>query len=97
MEYPYDCTEQLVNRYFANQLAYQTVSTKPVLEQVFRKWEADSTALLSELEKNQDLKTALLTETPWVREAQSEAEQRAPHRRALPAQAAGPGAGTDPR
>ena len=77
MEYPYDCTEQVANRYFANQLAYQTVSTKPVLEEVFRKWEADSTALLSELEKNQDLTTALLTETPWVREAQSEAEQRA--------------------
>ncbi|CAH1001485.1 hypothetical protein LEM8419_02388 [Neolewinella maritima] len=77
MEYPYDCTEQLANRYFANQLAYQTVSTKPVLEQVFRQWQADSTALLSELEKNQDLKNALLTETPWVREAESEAAQRA--------------------
>ena len=77
MEYPYDCTEQLANRYFANQLAYQTVSTKPVLEEVFNQWETDSTALLSELEKNQDLKTALLTETPWVRAAQSEAEQRA--------------------
>ncbi|WP_420459301.1 alpha-2-macroglobulin family protein [Neolewinella sp.] len=77
MEYPYDCTEQLANRYFANQLAYQTVSTKPVLEEVFNQWETDSTALLSELEKNQDLKTALVTETPWVREAQSEAEQRA--------------------
>ena len=77
MEYPYDCTEQLANRYFANQLAYATVSTKPVLEEVFRKWQADSTALLSELEKNQDLKNAVLEETPWVREAQSEAAQRA--------------------
>ncbi len=77
MEYPYDCTEQLANRYFANQLAYATVSTKPVLEQVFRKWQSDSTALLSELEQRQDLKNALLTETPWVREAQSETAQRA--------------------
>ncbi|WP_116105905.1 alpha-2-macroglobulin family protein [Lewinella sp. IMCC34191] len=77
MEYPYDCTEQLANRFFANQLAYATVSTKPVLEEVFRKWQSDSTALLSELERNQDLKSALLTETPWVREAQSESEQRA--------------------
>lgn len=77
MEYPYDCTEQLANRYFANQLAYATVSTKPVLEKVFRKWRSDSTALLGELEKNQELKNALLTETPWVREAQSETAQRA--------------------
>ncbi len=77
MEYPYDCTEQLANRYFANQLAYATVSTKPVLEKVFRRWQSDSTALLSELEQNEELKSALLTETPWVREAQSETEQRA--------------------
>ena len=77
MEYPYDCTEQLVNRYFANQLAYATVSTKPVLEAVFRKWQADSTALLGELERNAALTDALLTETPWVREARSESEQRA--------------------
>lgn len=77
MEYPYDCTEQIANRYFANQLAYVTVSTRPVLEEVFRKWQADSTALLSELEQNQDLKNALLTETPWVREAQDESAQRA--------------------
>ena len=77
MEYPYDCTEQLANRFFANQLAYATVSGKPALEEVFRKWEADSTALRSELEQHQELKNALLTETPWVREAQSESAQRA--------------------
>ena len=77
MEYPYDCTEQLANRYFANQLAYATVSTKPVLQEIFTAWQADSSALLSELEQNQELKSALLTETPWVREAQSESEQRA--------------------
>ncbi len=77
MEYPYDCTEQLANRYFANQLAYVTVSSKPILEQVFREWQRDSNALKSELERNQELKNALLTETPWLREAQSEAAQRA--------------------
>jgi hypothetical protein len=77
MEYPYDCTEQLANRYFANQLAYATVSRKPILEQVFREWQKDSNALKSELERNANLKNALLTETPWVREAQSESQQRA--------------------
>ena len=77
MEYPYDCTEQVANRFFANQLAFVTVSNKPTLETVFRKWQADSNALKSELERNEQLKNALLTETPWVRAAQSEAEQRA--------------------
>ncbi|MEO0733006.1 MAG: alpha-2-macroglobulin, partial [Bacteroidota bacterium] len=75
--YPYDCTEQLANRYFANQLAYATVSQKPVLEQVFRRWQADTNALKSELERNPSLKNALLTETPWLRAAKSESEQRA--------------------
>ncbi|MEM9928774.1 MAG: alpha-2-macroglobulin family protein, partial [Bacteroidota bacterium] len=77
MEYPYDCTEQLANRYFANQLAYTTVSSKPILEQVFREWQKDTNALKSELERNPQLKNALLTETPWLRAAQSEAAQRA--------------------
>ncbi|MEM6771838.1 MAG: alpha-2-macroglobulin family protein, partial [Bacteroidota bacterium] len=77
MEYPYDCTEQIANRFFANQLAYVTVSGKPVLETVFRQWQNDPEALKSELERNPSLKNALLTETPWVRAAQSEAEQRA--------------------
>ena len=77
MEYPYDCTEQIANRFFANQLAFVTVTNKPVLETVFRQWQADSSALRSELDQNETLKNALLTETPWVRAAQSEAEQRA--------------------
>ena len=76
-EYPYDCTEQLANRYFANQLAYTTVSSKPILEEVFSQWKNDPAALQSELSKNEKLKNALLTETPWVRAAESEAEQRA--------------------
>jgi len=77
MEYPYDCTEQLANRYFANQLAYATVSRKPILEEVFRQWQDDPDALKSELEQNASLKNALLTETPWLREAEDEAKQRA--------------------
>lgn len=77
MEYPYDCTEQLANRFFANQLAYATVSRKPILEQVFRQWQKDTNALKSELEQNPSLKNALLTETPWLRAAQSESAQRA--------------------
>ncbi|MTB52879.1 alpha-2-macroglobulin [Lewinella sp. W8] len=76
MEYPYDCTEQIANRFFANQLAYATVSNRPVLEEVFRKWQDDPEALKSELERNASLKNALLTETPWLREARDEAQQR---------------------
>ena len=75
-EYPYNCSEQLVNRFFANQLSYYIVSSKPKLREVFEQWKGDPEALASELAQNQDLKNALLEETPWMREAESEAEQR---------------------
>ena len=36
----------------------------------------DKEALLSNLEKNQELKSALLEETPWVLDAQDETERK---------------------
>lgn len=75
-EYPYNCSEQLANRFFANQLSYYIVRSKPKLREVFEAWKGDADALTSELQQNQDLKSALLEETPWMREAEDEAEQR---------------------
>src|SRR5690606_7740250 len=47
------------------------------LKSIFDQWQlVDTAALLSNLEKNQELKSALLEETPWVREAQSETQQK---------------------
>ena len=37
---------------------------------------ADKETLLSNLERNQDLKNLLLSETPWVAEATNETEQK---------------------
>lgn len=77
MDYPYECAEQTFNRFYANALAGHIVSLSPKVEQIFEQWRhTDSSALLSNLEKNQELKSALLEETPWVMEAQSEAEQK---------------------
>lgn len=75
MEFPYECSEQIFSRYYANTLAASVANSNPAIRQVFDQWK-DSDALISELEKNEELKTALLEETPWVRQAQSEAEQR---------------------
>ncbi len=75
MEFPYECSEQILARYYANSLAASVANSNPAIEQVFEQWK-NSDALVSELEKNEELKTALLEETPWVRQAQSEAEQR---------------------
>jgi len=77
IEYPYECAEQTFNRFYANALAAHIVAQAPKVEQIFKQWEnEDTAALLSNLEKNQELKSALLEETPWVMEAQTETEQK---------------------
>lgn len=77
MDYPYECAEQTFNRFYANALAGYIVEKSPKIEAILRKWETESPeALLSNLEKNQELKSALLEETPWVMEAQNETEQK---------------------
>ncbi len=75
MEYPYDCNEQIFSRYYANSLASHIANVNPRIRQVFDLW-ATSDALLSNLEKNEELKSILIQETPWLRDAQSETEQK---------------------
>ncbi|HYE54745.1 MAG TPA: alpha-2-macroglobulin family protein, partial [Chitinophagaceae bacterium] len=77
MEYPYECSEQLWNRVYANALAAKIVGASPRIKQVFEKWKnLDTAALLSNLQKNEELKSLLLQETPWVMEASNESEQK---------------------
>jgi TonB-dependent SusC/RagA subfamily outer membrane receptor len=77
MEYPYECAEQTFNRYYANTLASFVSNSNPKIKAVFEKWKnVDTAALLSNLQKNEQLKSALLQETPWVLEAQNEAQQK---------------------
>jgi alpha-2-macroglobulin-like protein/alpha-2-macroglobulin family protein/MG2 domain-containing protein len=76
MEFPYECAEQMWNRYYANSLASMIVNLSPRIKQVFEQWKADTSALLSNLQKNQELKSVLLEETPWVMEAKSEEQQK---------------------
>jgi len=78
MEYPYDCVEQSFSRFYANAVASHIVQSSPKIKKVFEQWEnsESSNALLSNLEKNQDLKAMLLQETPWVMEAQNETERK---------------------
>jgi len=75
MEYPYDCNEQTFARYYSNALAQHIVKSNPKIEAVFNQWKSTD-ALLSNLEKNQELKSLLIQETPWLRDAQSETEQK---------------------
>jgi uncharacterized protein YfaS (alpha-2-macroglobulin family) len=77
MEFPYECSEQTFSRYFANSLAMDIVNKNPVIKKVFEQWKStNSTELLSNLEKNQELKAMLIEETPWLRDAENETEQK---------------------
>ena len=75
MEYPYECNEQTFSRYYANALASHIANSNPRIQEVFNQWK-NTDALLSNLEKNDALKSILIQETPWLRDAQSETEQK---------------------
>lgn len=65
--------------YYSNTLATFIVQSHPRLQKVIKQWTAqggDASTLLSNLEKNQELKNILLQETPWVMAAQNETEQK---------------------
>lgn len=86
MEYPYECSEQIFSRYYANSIASHIANSDPRVKTVFDRWKTDAEnalknntakgALFSNLEKNEDLKYLLLQETPWVMAAQNETERK---------------------
>jgi hypothetical protein len=77
MEYPYECAEQTFNRYYANTLAESITKSTPKIKAVFENWKSKDTAnLISNLQKNEALKSILLEETPWVMDAKNETAQK---------------------
>ena len=80
MEYPHECSEQIFNRLYANQIAGFIANSDPKIRKVFETWKEEEKvggkALYSNLEKNQHLKSVVLLETPWVRQAKSETEAK---------------------
>jgi uncharacterized protein YfaS (alpha-2-macroglobulin family) len=75
MEFPYDCSEQVFNRVYANSLARSIAKSDPKIHRIFELWR-NTPALDSPLEKNQDLKSVMLEETPWYRQAKDESQAR---------------------
>ena len=67
--------------YYSNLLAKSLLAQSPQVKKTFDLWKQESltsdlTSLNSQLEKNQELKDLLLAETPWVRAADRENEQK---------------------
>jgi hypothetical protein len=75
MEYPHECSEQVFNRLYANTLARHIANSNPASGKSSTVWK-NTPALDSPLEKNEDLRSVMLEETPWVRQAKAESEAR---------------------
>lgn len=75
MEYPHECSEQTFNRFYANAVARLVAQADPKIRRVFDQWKA-TPALESPLSRNPELKSLLLEESPWLREAEAESEAR---------------------
>ena len=77
MEYPYECNEQTFSRLYANSIAAHIANSSPKIKAVFDAWKnTDSKELISNLEKNEELKSVLLQETPWVMQGANETERK---------------------
>ena len=65
--------------YYANSIGQYIIDQNPKAKTAFDLWQQETgneTSLMSALEKNQDLKELVLNETPWVLDADNEAEQK---------------------
>ncbi len=77
MEYPYECAEQTFTRYYSNAIASHIMNSNPKIKQVIDAWGKESPeAFYSNLQKNEELKSVILEETPWVLDAQNEEQSK---------------------
>ena len=77
MEFPHECSEQTFNRLYANHLAQHIANSDPKIRRVFDTWRnIQPDALVSSLSKNQDIKSVMIEETPWLRDADRESQSR---------------------
>ena len=71
----------LAASYYANGIGKYIIDQNPQIKPVFEQWMLEDktskiSSLNSQLEKNEDLKNLVLSETPWVMDADNETEQK---------------------
>jgi hypothetical protein len=67
----------LAAAFYANSIGKHIVAQNPQIKSVFAQWvNSPANALTSSLSKNDDLKNLVLSETPWVLDADNETEQK---------------------
>ena len=73
------CAISQAASFYANSLGLHILRQNPSARNVFESWHREKgaeTSLMSALQKNEELKDIVLNETPWVMDANREAEQK---------------------
>jgi TonB-dependent SusC/RagA subfamily outer membrane receptor len=70
MEYEHECAEQTFSRYYANFIATELINSNPKIATLFDSWKKNPEAT-SKLTQNEELKSILLNETPWLLDTES--------------------------
>lgn len=74
-----DNAMSLATALYANVIGGTVLASSPKIAQTIKLWQwetGDKTSLASSLEKNEELKTIVLDETPWVADANHESDQK---------------------
>lgn len=71
MEYEHECAEQTFSRYYANYIATHIIDSNPKIASLFETWKKEEKST-SKLNMNEELKSIVLAETPWLLDAQDE-------------------------
>lgn len=75
----FDDAISLTAAYYANSIGNYLLKQNPTIKTTIELWQKEKgseTSMMSNLEKNQDVKNIILNETPWMADADKESEQK---------------------
>jgi len=76
-EIKYRSSDNVFSQFYANSIASHIINSNPKIKRIFDIWsDQQPDAFLSNLEKNQQLKSVILEQTPWVLQAKNETERK---------------------
>ncbi|MDG5800204.1 alpha-2-macroglobulin family protein [Marinilabiliaceae bacterium ANBcel2] len=80
IEQPYESADQVFNRFLASSVSQLIIDNYPQIKRVIKMWAnelpGDEDAFNSVLQRNPELKSLLLSSTPWLNEAAASNERR---------------------
>ena len=76
-EYCNQSSLSLASAYYATTISANILQSNPEIKKAIDSWTADNTSLLSNLQRNDELKSIVLSESPWMLDAQDESGQKA--------------------